>query len=228
MDEFTICSCCLSNIDTIYPVLRGSFIPASPSPCSATCDLVLGTSRCCKYLDALTDAAAAAQNTGFRDLRPLANIIETYAAMPECRKGEVVKENCYAMSTISEFTVCPECYRDVVAADAQRGVQLAQQFGSAPTFMSAGFTCQLYSPRMRQVWQEAAMNNDIEYLRHRVQQRVAKELEITAKLDGLAQQCQLYRIQANHLSKHEHDSDERGNSFVNNIHQSVQLNLSSS
>src|SRR5436190_9465819 len=72
MDEFTICSYCLANIDTIYPVLRGSFIPASPSPCSATCDLVLGTPRCCKYLDALTDAAVAAQATGFRDLRPLA------------------------------------------------------------------------------------------------------------------------------------------------------------
>lgn len=46
MDEFTICSCCLGNISTTMPQLREFFFPASPTPYSATCDLVPDSQRC--------------------------------------------------------------------------------------------------------------------------------------------------------------------------------------
>jgi len=80
---------------------------------------------------------------------------------------------CHTMREVFDFTVCEQCYADVVKPDADRGVQLARLFDSTPSAMSAGFTCQLYSDRMRRVWSEAAVSGNIDFLRQKVRRIVA-------------------------------------------------------
>jgi hypothetical protein len=75
---------------------------------------------------------------------------------------------CHTMQGVWEFTVCEQCYAEVIRPDAERGVGLAMYFDGNAALVHSGFTCQLYSERMRQVWREAAAANNVEYLRQKV------------------------------------------------------------
>lgn len=74
---------------------------------------------------------------------------------------------CHTMQGLFDFTVCEQCYADVIKPDADRGVDLARRFGDAAT-VGSGFTCQLYSDRMRRVWSEVASTGNMEHLRQKV------------------------------------------------------------
>ena len=201
--DFTICSWCLANIETIFYPLRGTFVPASPTPCPATCDLVWTSEnkRCAAYVELLSDTAAATADTGLRDLRKLAAYVERFARIPECPRDVVVKRPCYTMPNVPEFTVCEECYGETVKPDRQRGAQLAAQFNATPTHLPDGFTCQLYSDRMRRVWQQAIANNDLAFLRLRVAERRTKEKEIGAKMEALRARNEMLKAQAHSYSQ---------------------------
>jgi len=144
--------------------------PASPAPCPATCDLIWPSKskRWEAYVDLLLDTATATVDTGRRDSRKFTAYVEKFAHIPECPRDNVVERPCYMMPTIAEFTVCEECYDETIKPDRQRGTQLTTLFNTTPTPLPDGFSCQLYSDRMRRVWQQAVANNDLAFLRLRV------------------------------------------------------------
>jgi hypothetical protein len=72
------------------------------------------------------------------------------------------------MQGLFELMVCEQCYRDVVKPDADRGAELARRFDGNASAIPSGFTCQLYSDRMRRVWAEAVSTGDFEQLRQKV------------------------------------------------------------
>ncbi|KAK3388468.1 hypothetical protein B0T20DRAFT_364634 [Sordaria brevicollis] len=90
---------------------------------------------------------------------------------------------CRTMQGLFDFTVCEQCYKEVVEGDFNRGIGLAVRLGGAPAAAvgGAGFTCQLYSERMRRVWKEAVNMDEpmgFEHLRVKVNERKAKEREL--------------------------------------------------
>jgi hypothetical protein len=86
---------------------------------------------------------------------------------------------CHTMQGIFDLTVCEQCYAEVVKPDAEKGVELARRFDPTPAVMPSGFTCQLYSPRMRQVWSHAAAAGDLALLQAKVHdmRRLGIEME---------------------------------------------------
>ncbi|KAK1753363.1 hypothetical protein QBC47DRAFT_386216 [Echria macrotheca] len=103
---------------------------------------------------------------------------------------------CYTMQGLFDFTVCEDCYGAVVKLDLDKGVELARRFDGTPSAMASGFTCQLYSDRMRRVWADAVSTGDFEYLRQKVLERRAKEREVQTKTAQLQQQAAQLRQQA--------------------------------
>ncbi|KAG7293711.1 hypothetical protein NEMBOFW57_003768 [Staphylotrichum longicolle] len=93
-------------------------------------------------------------------------------------------------------TVCEQCYAEVIRPDVSRASELARQFDPNPSLMPSGFTCQLYSDRMRRIWSEAGSTGNLEYLRQKVQERRAKEREWQMKTAQLQQQANQLRLQA--------------------------------
>jgi len=98
-----------------------------------------------------------------------------------------------------DLTVCPQCYVEIIAPDANIGNALAISFspvprtvppmaGQAPGVvhgMPDAYTCCLYSDRMRDVWDDSVTSSDpdggvrkwIQY----ANDRRRKEIELAAK-----------------------------------------------
>ncbi|KAK0648900.1 hypothetical protein B0T16DRAFT_456352 [Cercophora newfieldiana] len=108
---------------------------------------------------------------------------------------------CHTMQGLFDLTVCGQCYDSVVKPDADRGVELARRFDGNGSAMSYGFTCQLYSGRMRRVWAEAVSTGDFEHLRQKVVERRAKERELQMKTSQAQQRAAQLREQAS-LKEH--------------------------
>ncbi|KAK3384938.1 hypothetical protein B0H63DRAFT_394871 [Podospora didyma] len=103
---------------------------------------------------------------------------------------------CHTMQGLFDFTVCEQCFADVIKPDADKGVNLALWVNPSASVMPAGFTCQLYSERMRRVWSEAASTGNMEHLRQKVTERRTKERELQMKTAQLRQQAGQLREQA--------------------------------
>lgn len=116
------------------------------------------------------------------DMSPLVNAIRSdnalmpYSLCPRNVSSQILK--CHTMREISELTVCGECYAAVIKPDVQKGLDLAKRIDTAPTPYPRGFTCQLYSDRMRRIWAEAAARGDIEFLRQKVSDAKSQEAHI--------------------------------------------------
>lgn len=199
LDTFTICSFCKSNVQTIFPSFRGAFVPTANHPCEATCDSLLTGPRGVKYLDCIFDNATSAATSGRADLRPLAELVARFGSLPECPKTNITKQNAYTMPTIPELPVCEECYEDAVKPKVQDGNALARSFSKS--FMAAGFSCQLYSDRMRQIWVAACASGDQAYLAEKVRERRTEERDITMHLQQLKQRYQQCLVQADYNEK---------------------------
>lgn len=84
------------------------------------------------------------------------------------RKHPSTTLRCHTMRDLFDFTVCEQCYADVIRPGIERGDELACLFGANPIAIPSGFTCQLYSDRMRRVWSEASSTRNFGYLQQKV------------------------------------------------------------
>ncbi|KAH7627826.1 hypothetical protein B0T09DRAFT_359154 [Sordaria sp. MPI-SDFR-AT-0083] len=100
---------------------------------------------------------------------------------------------CHTMEGLFNFTVCEQCYKEVIEPDVRQGVELARRVDQTPAVMGGpGFTCQLYSDRMRRVWKEAVSMGEpmgLEHLGAKVTERKAKKRELQMKTAQLQQQA---------------------------------------
>jgi len=203
IEDLTICSHCVAHIETILPPMRGVFgAAAGGASCPATCDLMVPNSqRSLSYIDQIVEVAEKTLKTGYLDLTPAAEYIEKYALLPECPKNNTVKNvGCYSMpSSVPEFTVCQECYTEVILSEVQNEAplaKLAKQVSTAPSIPPDGFSCQLYSPRTRQFWQDSLTTGDAGLLRQKVTERKQKQMELTQKADQLTLTYHQQKMQA--------------------------------
>lgn len=140
------------------------------------------------YFDAIETTSDRAQlEKTTPDLQNLADELEKMTSVSECREdGVVVNGYWHIMQYLPSFTVCGECFEDVVRPRLKDDSVIARNFYAKPQRIKEA-TCQLYSPRMRDVFNKACRLNDPEYLEKKAKQRKEIELDIQDRLRRLYQ-----------------------------------------
>lgn len=192
---FAICPCDLRQLEALLPSLRGAFTRMHPNaglpPSSSsgrqipTCALRTSSRRFPKYLDLLVEAdEKATRDRRAPDLRAFADFARENAYRYECSRDTLVLDQAWHfIPGLPEFAVCEECYDDVVWPAIKGGSKLAAEFARSVQFVdgeeaAGGTSCQLYSPRMRRVWQAAVEDEDFGYLAKKARERKQVEMEL--------------------------------------------------
>ncbi|PTB67936.1 hypothetical protein BBK36DRAFT_1194321 [Trichoderma citrinoviride] len=188
--EFAVCYQCAKTVETLFPNLTGVFIPLDPrgEPTRNVCSLHFTPQR--KQFVLFFDAFETTSDKGYvtnrkPDIGDLSMMLTRLSTLDECREDRRVSDGYwYVMEYLPEFTVCGECYEDVVRPLRMEDNVIAQNFYPKPTKLPIA-TCQLYSPRMREVFRRACRNKDPEYLEAKVRERLKVEKDIHAKFVDL-------------------------------------------
>ncbi|KAL8716851.1 MAG: hypothetical protein Q9225_005854 [Loekoesia sp. 1 TL-2023] len=169
---FHACPYCIRSLETIFPVLKGVFHRSRSrhSVEERSCSLRSDSSRFATYVDLLEDIANQANE--YRRAPNTYRFVELakkMGAIPPCSKDDMLRgRSWHIIPELPEFTACSECYEDVVWPAVLQGLLLASQFSRTPQAVEkphVGVSCQLYSSKMRKVFQEACADNDYDYLR---------------------------------------------------------------
>lgn len=184
---WTICSHCVVSIQTMSPAIASAFVPTSQVPTEGSCALIPSDSFDDAYsaqqLQYIATCAVYSSQAGRPNMTPLITWLKenpppTRGAVPgrswEAPAGPCPRDyasvtvKCYVMGEIPDFTVCEKCFAEVVKPDMDRGAELARRFGTEARAVPTGFTCQLYSNRMRHVWSQTVSSGNVEILRQKV------------------------------------------------------------
>lgn len=187
--DYTVCYECCKTIEVLLPNLTGVFVPlqASAVPSLSRCSMHFHATRkrFVLYFDALETASdeALASKTA-PDIARLARVVGRLSIFTECHQDRPVRDqNWHVMQYVPEFTVCGECFEDVVKPELEEGT-VARDFYTKPQRLQVA-TCQLYSKRMREVFAKACRRSDPKYLESKVLERLKIEHDIQARLQVL-------------------------------------------
>ncbi|TQV99302.1 proteinrelated to ser/arg-related nuclear matrix protein [Cordyceps javanica] len=188
--EFTVCYQCAKTIEAVLPTLSGIFIPreSRSNPFRSTCALHFTPDRTdfVLYFDSFeTTAEKAEMSRKSPDLGYLAQKLERLSVHNACREDKPITDGYWHfMQFLPEFTVCADCFEDVVQPRLSDENIIARNFYIKPQKLSLA-TCQLYSPRMREAFKRACRRNDPKYLEGKVRERLDIEASIKSKLSKL-------------------------------------------
>lgn len=169
--NFDACSECVRSIEIIFPQLRGVFKRGGALVQERTCDLTPQSRRFHNYLGLLEAAALRYDVERFREpnIQAFANYARKSARVRECPRDDMVMgQPWHFIPGLPEFTICEECFEQVVwpvadkpvASSVNRTLQLVPG-----TQRNTGISCQLYSEKMRKRFLEAVRYADFEFLR---------------------------------------------------------------
>lgn len=138
------------------------------------CDLSSESPRFVQYLD-LLDAAANRceyERLPAPDMRDFVNYARRKCMLRNCRRDRMILSTWHYIPDLPEFTICEDCYDDVVWPLAKAGKPIAKMVSPVLRLLP-GYgpdrcreaSCQLYSPRMRTRFREAVLSNDYKYLK---------------------------------------------------------------
>ncbi|KAK4162423.1 hypothetical protein QBC43DRAFT_168859, partial [Cladorrhinum sp. PSN259] len=195
LEQWKVCGDCVVNMEMIWPELKGGWAVTQGQ---GACGLV--TSE--RYDDMKTMETLKQLLTG-GGVHGLVGWLRGNMPPPVITDGECPRNypapvglKCHVMPGLHEFTVCERCFKEVVSPGVKQGMGLAVQFDGTARAIGGGWTCQLYSERMRQVWQQTSSSNDINTLRMKVIERKSKERELEMKTLALKQKAAQLKIQA--------------------------------
>lgn len=186
---FSACPYCIRSLETIFPVLKGHFYKSRSrrSVEERSCSLRADSSRFATYVDLLEDTANQANE--YRRAPNIYRFVELakkMGAIPPCSRDDMLRgRSWHIIPKLPEFTACSECYEDIVWPAVLQGLPLASQFTRTPQTIEkphVGVSCQLYSSKMRRVFQEACADDDFDYLRrislrrHRVERELQNRI----------------------------------------------------
>lgn len=221
VDEFRVCPQDKARIETLFPSLEGALAPIPSSRKPGLCAFRATSKRLPSYLDALQTIHASALHRHSKssslsgsypgrpsrvlvadsDLLPLVDLANSFSTQsPECPRDRATPDlTWHFIPDMPDLTVCPQCYVEIIAPDANIGNALAKSFttvpravpalaGQAPGIvhgMADAYTCCLYSDRMRDIWDDSVTSSDPDGgVRKWVQyasDRRRKEIELAAK-----------------------------------------------
>ena len=179
--NFEACSACVRGVEYMFPQLKGVF-KRSTGLVERTCDLTCESKRFAGYMVQLDKAAMRCEVERLRepDIQALADHARRTARVRECTRDDKIRSQpWHFMAQLPEFTVCEECFQDVVwpvinqpiAAKINRTLQMLPGEGQHTN----GVSCQLYSDRMRKMFSEAVQYNDFDLLRSHATRRFGVE-----------------------------------------------------
>jgi hypothetical protein len=192
MPYLTICQRDKKNLEALFPSLTGVLVrlPSSSSRSPSTCSMRTDSRRFPKYLDLLVEIDERARfksRATPTDLKPLIDLVRSNAFKSECKRDRIVLDHTWHyMPSLPALSICEECYDDAVLPAIKQGSGLASKFNRVlmplpPALENSGCSCQLYSPRMRKVWDRALRRSDEEglsYLARKVNERRDVELDL--------------------------------------------------
>ena len=186
---FDVCPHCVRHLETIFPNLKGQFIPAQMSnpQQKRTCDLTHESRRFATYIDTLEEVSKqAGEYRRPPNMLRFVRLTQKMAGTRECpRDNMVLGQPWHFVPNLPEFTVCEECYDAVVWPEIAAGSEIARLFNRTLQVLppsAMGTSCQLYSQRMRDVLLSCCHRNDWAGLRQSVLQRVRIERDLQRRL----------------------------------------------
>ena len=193
ISNFDVCPYCVRAIECIFPSLCGVFRydRKQKSSKQRVCDLRYDSKRFAGYVDRLEAIANRAEiERRSPRMQRFADYAQDMALTRECPRDDMVlNQPWHIMPQIPHFTVCEECYDEVVWPAIEAGSLLAAKFNRSMQISGpGGVSCQLYSPRMRHIFKDAARSNDLAYL----QQHAGKRHNVERSLQARHAQAQAY------------------------------------
>ncbi|OTB07823.1 hypothetical protein M426DRAFT_317712 [Hypoxylon sp. CI-4A] len=190
VETFNVCYTCAKTIEALLPNLTGLFVPMdSPAePKRGVCSMHQENERrFLMYFDLLEAASGKAIITDSTpDVLAIADRIRDLTSVPECARDRPVQDGkWYTMRSMPNFTVCEQCFGDVVWPMIQHdSSSMAANFHKNPQKLATA-ACHLYSDRMRDIFKYAVRHSDMRYLDSKLRERRDKEREYYARIVGL-------------------------------------------
>lgn len=193
--NFDVCFSCVKSIETLLPPIKGIFVRtdthgAHGAPAAGrVCDLRFDSKRFIQYFDALeTTADRAEEDDGPPDTRSLASLVRRLASIDECQRDtELLDSRWHVITQLPEFTVCEECFDEIVWPELDEGKAIPAMFHKRQQTLPKA-SCQLYSGRMRAVFSKAVDGDDYKLLASKARERKAVEVAFRSNLADLKRQ----------------------------------------
>ena len=166
--DFDVCYSCVKNIETLLPAVKGVFIRTTSYSAGTlgVCDLRFDSKRFIPYfhaLETMSDRAAVHDGEPL-DTQEFAHIAGRFSSMEECQQDtELTDCRWHTITQLPEFTVCEECFDEVVEPEISERKALPLMFKTSMQKLPNA-SCQLSSQRMRSVFRDAVDTNDFRLL----------------------------------------------------------------
>lgn len=191
VSNFNVCPVCVRSIRVLFPNLDGIFESRSSGlQQPRICDLTACVLRFAKYIDLLDSISAEARLR--REAPKTKNFIrltKDFAGIRPCRRDDQFRGTEWHYTPhLPDFTICEECFMEVVRPAQRAGYAVADLIpreSSLPANINTKLSCQLYSPRMRAIFEECCRNQDIASLKIHATARVKRERELQDHVDTI-------------------------------------------
>tara|TARA_R110002060_G_scaffold33514_1_gene44265 strand:+ start:1127 stop:2068 length:942 start_codon:yes stop_codon:yes gene_type:complete len=186
---FDVCYSCVKSVEILLPTIRGVFVRTESSSSPRICDLRFDSKRFVQYFDALETAAdLASYHDDPPDTRDLASLARRLAMFEECQQDKDLLDRRWHMITqLPEFTVCEECFDEVVWPELEEGKAIPLMFNKTLQRLPKA-SCQLYSAKMRGIFRLAVDSGDYKMLASKARERKSIESAYKANLGELRRQ----------------------------------------
>ncbi|KAL2862367.1 uncharacterized protein BJX67DRAFT_298972 [Aspergillus lucknowensis] len=192
LPQFNVCPACVRNIRLLMPAHRETF-ERSGTPQERVCDFVVDSPRFIRYIDALDlSANRAEQEDTTPDLSEFLAYARRKVVLRDCRRSRLIFNTWHYMPQLPEFTVCEDCYDDIVWPLAKARYPIALEFSTVmrllpgdKTSSSREASCQLYSPRIRAKFNDAVRRNDMQFVKWMALTRFDAEQRFRDRQDEL-------------------------------------------
>ncbi|KAL6719492.1 hypothetical protein ACLMJK_003732 [Lecanora helva] len=174
---FNACPHCVHSLETLLPAWQKVFYRSRSHEIKERfCGLRASPHRFGDYLNMMIESAQEAdRKKKHPHTASVCELAKQLAAIDDCPKDRMFPRKAWHIHPhLPEFTICQECYENVVYPIVLSGSSLAAKIDKKPHQFPNPETevcCHLYSPRMRKVFREACEDEDYDHLRHTVHKR---------------------------------------------------------
>ena len=186
---FNACTSCAKMAEVLLPNLAGVFVPLSSAsePTRGVCELHFSPDRrrFTEYFDILERASDKALNRRTApNIQGMAERIKERSELDECPRNKLVEnQKWHIMQNLPEFTVCDECFEDVVWPYIRDKDQtdIPRDFYNKRQVLPTA-SCMLYSERMRDVFRRACRRDDMDLLVAKVTEKLKLDHDIKTRI----------------------------------------------
>jgi hypothetical protein len=210
--NFYICYSDVRKIERLLPTINGLFVrhPYRVNDEKHVCAMRVEGNRFALYIDTLIHAQEKAMESRRElDTTNFVECVKRRQRLRECTKDGLFTNGLWHfIPNLPEFTVCEDCYETVVEPHVQKNNDLAMRFHRTiqPAYGEGiGSSCQLYSIRMRSIFERAIRHKDFKYLARKAKERRENELKLQEKYRRVVAQANRLSSQSGRSAMSEDD-----------------------